>query len=549
MSKNPPQKQSQAISIIIERQYIFTPIFFVAAIVLLFLIGIFLWRYILRPQPLADILSVENTAAYAQTSIDPQNPQTNLFLNMTSRYPFLNKRYFIGKLEDFTGMNFEENIKPWFGKSIGIALITDESNSHGAEPVIFAETKSKSEAKKFLQKMAIKFKSDYPQENKYKKFTIYTYRFSQDFAFTFIGYYLVGTENIEAMENFLDTISDDFTAISSIKEYKEANKDYFDLSLAHAYINPQLLMESAMLSYNSSEEQKYLISNLEPIINIFKNLFIRLETKNGYLKLKDTTILKSAFPRNEEKYIAELAEYMPPNIALFYGGLDITRQILSLGRPIKNIIDIQTKSVLGDSISFEKDIFPLLTEEYALGIKENGSVVFAFKAKDPIMTEQKLKTMMIALKRSPLMLKTKIVEVELPNGEKQKESIEAANIVISSETDYRGFKIYGTKTENAEWGIYYTLIDKTVLIGSTENVIKNAIDAFTAKESFMFSDEFKTFIKPLIKNSDEIFYLSADKYFNVLSGISEYLRPVATIAAGRKYDGFNVKTVYYILTK
>ena len=86
MSKNPPQKQSQAISIIIERQYIFTPIFFVAAIVLLFLIGIFLWKYILRPQPLADILSVENTAAYAQTSIDPQNPQTNFFSDLNGQH-------------------------------------------------------------------------------------------------------------------------------------------------------------------------------------------------------------------------------------------------------------------------------------------------------------------------------------------------------------------------------------------------------------------------------------------------------------------------------
>ena|GEM_PF-4701355 len=505
-------------------------VFFGAALILLILISIFLWKYILRPAPLADILPLEDTVFYAQINVDPKNPQTSAFfdnLYLDNLSVDIKNQYQI----------LSEDIKPWISKSIGIAVILFQNNL-GVKPIVFAEVKNKSEAKKFLQKIAIKFKNDYPQENKYGKFTIYTYKFSQNFAFAFIDNYLAAAENIEVMENFIDKISASFTPVSKIEEYKNANSDYFDLSLGHAYINPNLLISAAILSDKFSEEQKYLISNLKPVADSFKNVFIKIDAEKDYIKIKDITNLKSVFLKNQEEYEASLANYMPQDISLFYGGSNITQQIESFGRHVKDIINIQIKSLIGDSILFERDILPLLKGEYAFAIENNGSVLFAFKADDPISIDKQIKTLMTALKRSRLMLKTKIVEVELPNGDRQKESIEAENMVISSETDYKGFKISGVKIENAVWGVYYTLINNVVLIGSNESAMKNMIDSFIEGKTLASSDTFKIFIKPLIRNSDEIFYMSAAKYFD--------LKPISIITAGRKYEGSVIKTVYYL---
>ncbi|MBI5152176.1 DUF3352 domain-containing protein [Candidatus Peregrinibacteria bacterium] len=519
--------KESALKFIIKHQEILTPIFAAIAMILAGAIMFSAWIFILRPEPIGNFLPLQNTAAYFEISIDSQNPQVIEFLKMTRGHPFFAKERLIQQVKDFTQMDFDENIAPWLGNNIGLGLVVLENQSLRTEPIVFIENKSRDKTKEFLQKLAIKFKNDYLQENEYKNHEIYSYRFSQDFAFSFMGRYLVAAQTIKSMEKFIDAISENFTPISS-------NRNYFDLNLSDGYINLPLL--SQVLTGNSAlpETQRYFFLAFEPFIRIFKHSFIQLEAKSGYLSLKTTTLLQSKFEKNNKKYTASLAQYFPSNIKLFYGGMDLSRQLDNYGRmigedgaqfkkSIKEITDSNLGKLFGSAITFEKDIYPLLTEEYAIGVTAEDDMFAALKLKDPAAIEQKLKTMMIFLKKSP----------GFANTEKQ---------ILQFEESHRSFNIFGLKQEGAASGIYYSIVNGAALMSSSEKAIQNAIDVFLdGKNGFLAS--------ALIKNADEIFYIAADKYFETLSRFSEYLKPIKAVIAARNYDEFYVKTIYYILVE
>lgn len=511
----------------ILREYILTPILFVLASSLLILIGFAVWIFILRPEPIGNFLPKQNTTAFFEINIDSQNPQVIEFLRLTRTHPFFAKERLIQQVKDFTQMDFDEDIAPWLGDNIGLGLVVLENQSLRTEPIVFIENVNRNKTKEFLQKLAIKFKNDYLQENDYRGHEIYSYRFSQDFAFAFMGKYLVAAQTMESMQKFIDAVSANFTPISS-------NRNYFDLNLADGYVNLPLLSQVLAGDNTVPETQRYFLLAFEPFIRIFQNSFIQLEAKNGYLSLKTTTLLKSKFEKNNKKYTASLASYFPSDIKLFYGGIDLSRQLDNYGRimgedgakfkkSIKEITDNNLQKLFGSAITFEKDIYPLLTEEYAIGITAADDTIAALKLKDPAAIEQKLKTLMIFLKKSP----------NFAGSEKQ---------ILQFEESYKSFDIFGLKQEAAASGIYYSIVDDAVLLSSSETAIKSAIDvSVNNKNSFLTSAP--------TGNADEFFYIAADKYFETLSRFSEYLKPIKVITAARNYDESYVKTVYYILVE
>ncbi|KKQ71816.1 MAG: hypothetical protein UT33_C0012G0024 [Candidatus Peregrinibacteria bacterium GW2011_GWC2_39_14] len=497
--------------------------------------GFVIWKYISMVVPISSLLPEDKTIAYTEMKIDSSDKEVQAFFDMIKSNPLMRKEHLMALAEDFTGENFKSSILPWLGRNAGIALIGSSKNEDQANVLVFVEVKDKNLALEFFKNMGLRYKNDALTENEYKKYTVYSYKTGEAFSFTFIGKYVVIAISEDAMNDFIDGIIGSNRLASG-----------YEVDFSRTYVNPKLISKFSG-SQDTNVKNKYLITIFDPLITIFKNTWIRANVKYGHVNATTTTELKYKYQKGPS-YDAELISYFPSDIKLFYGGSSLMSQIdnissmveqenANLKKTMKELILFQIKDTFGD-ISVENDIHPLIQGEYAFAISDKNDIMFGIKSGK--VDENKLKSMIVAIRKSPFMRRTI----------RDENSVAVQWNVLYSADAYRGMKTFGVQLEQAKWGIYTANVNDMLFVTSGLDSLKKLIDTYIDRQNtFAESNEFKNGPEKVLSGADEIFYANLYKFPDFMAKISDYLTPIKVVSIGREYEDFKIISNCIILVE
>jgi hypothetical protein len=138
----------------------------------------------------------------------------------------------IEDMEDELDIKFEEDIQPWLGPEVSVAILNLEDAAEGEDPVVVlaAATRNKEASDAFLEKVKESLEDqDYDVEEKtYSGVTYYAQEVQNDWetptVFGTVGKAVVITTDVDAMEDIIDTQQGNSDSLVKNPQYTELRK-------------------------------------------------------------------------------------------------------------------------------------------------------------------------------------------------------------------------------------------------------------------------------------------------------------------------------------
>jgi hypothetical protein len=563
----------------VPKQKIFGGLLTAIMLTLFVYVSMLLFSGAFGPTPLAEILPEEQTVAFLEinTNIDhTQLVKAKELLHETT-YSIDEKTAF---LEDLINTSVDENIKPWLGRQLGLAeiLYSREEEGESLATVYFVETIGKQQTESTLKMIAgnnlsefentgsetgeiSKFTLRNPSEDRSKDKQIYT---------TFIDSYLViAPDTPVGLDILLKAQKEETPKIASSGKYEAVyDKTPFN-KIAFIYLNFDHELSSLMQKYGVYTESKLLNSAVQPFALIFNSEGLALTAKDNYfeveafMSLEESFLGANRFVTYKEDYDADLTQFIPVKLDVFWGGESIERQVkriitlLSEGNDTTNeifegVLNSYTEKYFGSSVSLIEDIYPLVQNEFALGARLEGDegkdkFLLILELSNP--TEDAIRLQKIANNfiSSGAVFEPHIEEHELPDGTVSKEIVATPEELIKSESKYNDIIVYEMETESGGWGVYYTVFEEKAFISTNKEYLEASLNL--AVNGDEYSEEYPTNIKdspiydihiaPALSSVDEVAYFDVTKFWPE----SELIKSLST---GKEYLKNGVKAYYYI---
>lgn len=544
------------------------------------LIGIFLLLFavfyvvsrILRPQELSTMLPENTTIAFMQVNINQGNEHVQRFYNSLSEYEVYSPDSITQLADELLGTDFETDIKPWINRQIGIAVLEKSESKGEMDMLLFVETKDKNATIDFMQSRGLKDQEDYVLTEEYNGMDIYRYALSQAYQFTFINNHMVVATNQDALKQVIDSHKGSTKKLVNGASYQKVTQNLPINTLIYTYVDFDKAME--FLKNNDefmSEKGKDLFA-FEPFLKLYKAIGTTVVMENGDLAVQTYTSLDEKYLKGsdllkfDEKFRANLLSLMPRNVKFYAGGLNLKEQIyryselFSAGGEVSYLIfegmlRAQKNYYLGNEITLEEDIYPLLEGEYAFALSEiNGkqAVTILLELSDPVRDKDNIESIADSFIRKSAILAPKVVTVELEDGTKVEEIQTVPEEIIRTVTDYHGYEMNVLKIGNMPWGVYYIIIDTTLVVTTQEEQLQNIIDLMiNPGESFKTGSIFNDSIAPVLRTTDEVVFIDLNHFLGTMKEelpdwLPPYLEPFAYLSTGKNYFKDGISTIHYI---
>jgi hypothetical protein len=513
----------------------------------------------LTPNSLSKVLPKESTIAFVEANISNSSQMENV-QNLLGKYNYLeNLKQMIGV--DLADANF-------LSGTIGAGVIKTEAGQ--ASVAVFASVNDKGNTIKFLSGQALSQKGDEFLCGELQGFEICQYKLSYNFKFTFIKDYLVISPSQDALLALLKNKE----KLSSNQNFVIARNNLPSRNLVFAYVDTENLLRSLFENKDFVAKKGYELTAMIPFLQTFKSfaaVLIAQENKlaiQSYTQIDKEKLGDASFITFDRKYKANLAKLVDKKPLAYFGGRNVKSQlekiskVLSNGEEAKEIlfngfIKAQVKKYLGETISLEDDIYPLLEGEYAVsmeGEKEIPEYKVIVELKNAKNDEDMIRKLVKNFVEINAVFAPEVIEVELEDGTMSKEIVATEEEVEQAEEMYKGIKIVSLKLGEKSWGIHYAFVGDTVVFASDTQSIIRSVDLWNnSQESFKESYLYDALIRPLMLNSDEVAYIYFDILLDKLNidlkENKKFFDPINVIASGKNYFDDGVSTTHYIITK
>jgi len=527
-------------------------------IALLISVGVLLFQKAFRPQPVAKILPAEDTVAVFELNTNFQHNQVDKGFSLLSSYPGFSKTGLIGLAEERFLFDFDEEIEPWLGRQAGMVFINSKSIEGKVNLVSFAEVYSLTNIEKHLEENYTK--------SHYKFQNLYTTDLENSAAI--INQYVFFADTPSAIKELIDAQEDD--KLFDSDDYRRVEDNLPISRLALAYINFDKFSDDLFSYVPFLSEKGVSAESLKNLLGMFSSegmVLIALDDKfvmQSFTNLNIEGSRESSLSSGRNKYKADLTSKVNKDALAFWGLESPEYQIKKMidvysggdtivQKSINGWLDSYTKKYFGKGIGFEDDILPLLRNEVALSI-ETGEVYKALIQLDsPKKDALKIYELAENFAQAGAVFEPQVVEHELEDGTIAREIMAVPKEVVIDSYPYKEITIYFMELGEERGGIYYGIVDDTVVISTSPEGVKTTIDlAQDDSESLRKSTQYNEMIDPVLQSSDEVTYFNLEELLPILINEEElplFLKPIGSLSSGHDYFTDGITTVNYLNIK
>lgn len=555
-SKTPSQNRLK-----IRRKQIFGASLALIMFGILAAVGFLLFQKAFRPENIAKYLPENGTVLTLEINTNFEHHQNQKAFSLLKNYPQFAKDGIIKSIENKYALNFQKEITPWLGRQAGVSLLSLNENED-LNFLYFAEVFSRINAENFLVDKSLK--SEYSDHD--------LYIFPQGESATFIDDYLFfspSQKQIEALIDFQD--SSDNTLFRNAS-YRRINDNLPLNKVGLFYVDFSQIDNRFFEKFPLLSEKGLSSKIIEPFLKILEAEGVALIALDDQFALQSFLSLNTDYLQNEqyltleEKYSADLANYVSSENIGFWGGKNLETQLRRmleiLGGADENvaivfdkILQQYSEKYFGSEINFENDVLPLFRNEFALAIEKNQNAdvyKFLIELKDFQKDKQKLEKLAQKFALTGAVLNPEVVDYTLPDGTPSKEIIAVPEAIVATESNYKNYVIHNLTIGTQKRGIYYAIVDDFAIVSNDISGVKSSIDLKNGTlASLKSSPKFGEIIEPILMNSDEVSYINFEQILPLLfkNNIPDFLIPISEISLGKNYFNDGVTTLSYLKIK
>lgn len=521
----------------IPPQKIFGAVLVLIMATILVVVGATLFQKAFGPSPLADFLPEQNTSALLQISTYTDHTQIEKALNILSKTEYSQEN--IKKLiSEKTKIIVDLDIKPWLGRQVGAAELEIEGNE-SLSTVFFFEYMDKNQTTKFTENLT--------KEKKW--FT------------AFLGDYIVVSTDSKAIEFLTSDKAEALDKLSSSSEYSKINSKMPVNKVAFLFVNNQVGYDKLQQKYGDITNSEIYKAAMGPLEGLLSSEGMALIAKddnfviNSYMSFGAPYLEGSDLLYFTRKYNSSLTAFIPDQPLFVWGGLDaislVQRFIKIFSAGSKDSLEVfdgilknYVEKYLSSNVSLDEDISPLLKNEFLVALTKTGEknvYTIIVELDDPESDALKLQKIANNFVSSGAVFEPHIEEHDLPDGTKSREIVASQKQLVKSESKYKDYSIYEAATEDASWGVYYSVATDKAVISTDRNSLIESLKLIDkeSQNSFEKSENFKSHFEPLLSSSEDVVFADIEK-------LIPNTKLVKSISTGREYFAEGILANYFI---
>lgn len=540
-------------------------------------IGLFLFGKFFRPQALAELLPLNETVGILEVNTDGASDQVKQFFDTVKNYPVYQKAGLETLISTIINIDLANDVEPWLGRKIGIALIKFQPAGSAAEgamvfnPVIFIESRNHELTLEKIKNRAMQESKLDLVYGEYQGFKLYSYTTSGRFHFMFINNYLVLAKDEETLKFIIDQFATG-KKLSEDESYVKVVNNLPQNNVAFGYVNFEKLFEALLKNdpkFVAEKGQDYMA--LKPFISLFEADGVVLVAEKGKFVAQEYTLMDKEqlgdqeFLSFNEKYNGNLLTLANPDPVMLSGGHDMVKEIKRLQELFKSgtktsslifegVLEAQKEQYFGKDISLKDDIYPLLEGEYLITVEksfEEPVITLFLEMKNKNEDTVRFEKLVTAFTQTSGIFTPKVNDVTLPDGTKGKEIVASPEAIQRFDESIDGTNVTSLQIGNTGVTLYYAIVGQNLVISTNHDNVKNVIMRSNDKldENFTSAPFYQTSVKPSLQSADEMFTmkvgaLSALMGLNQNEFLKPYVLPFGGMTVTKNYFADGMSSMY-----
>lgn len=538
-------------------------------------IGWFLFGKFFKAEAIGNFLTANDTAGIIELNTDTASNQTKLFMQTLNKYPAYQSENLTALINRLTGMNFHQDIEPWLGRKVGIAL-TDN-----LQKIYFVESIDHNKTLNFLNNKTMAVPQHVFTQTEYRGYKLYQFEIGKKFIGTFFNNYFVFTDrenDLQAEETtpikiIIDRYLSSQLKLTGDENYQKVINNLPQGALVFAFVNYQKLYNALTNDPRISTGKASSIIPFKPYLDLFAAEGVSIFSDKGRFVIQSFTAVNKKVLDNQslitfnEKYRGDLLNLANEEAILFIGGHDLSKELGRFGEIFQSstqtsslifngLIEAQKDRYFGKDFSLKDDIYPLLHGEYLVTVENNFEkpfTTFLIELNDKTNDIVKVEKLISAFVKTGGVFSPRIQSVTLPDGTKGQEVVASPEKIERIDEKYGSTNITVLKIGNTGISIYLAVIRNSLVVSTNPDSLHKIIDRSEGKVSTNLSTSnfFNKNIKPILQSADEVINVKIGALSDILglTGnqlLATYLLPFANLTATKNYFSDGISTIYLI---
>jgi hypothetical protein len=349
-----------------------------AQLIILTIIGNFIWEKYWFKGNLAAFLPAEQTLALAELNLDPNAADYQQLRAIASNSPFFNFQLIEQTLAAQIP-NYEQ-FKPLFHGRLGFALLNNQ-NSH--QPIIFLEYKDRQQVMDALNSSLLTGQPDQLIEQKIHGFSLFSFQLGQSYSALLLDKYLVISPSLSSLQLIAETSAGQRPNLKKSSSYQQVISSLPEQNLLIIFLDSQKLWSSFLsngefLALHLNQLQTYL-----PFLKILSSEGISVRVENNQLIAQQLSLVNNEYLNGQpflqfaQPFSANLISALKTPATFVYTGhglydeYNALKSIYSQKSSVDKLVfegQIQQlkNNFFPDSSGFENLLLPLLNNQYLL---------------------------------------------------------------------------------------------------------------------------------------------------------------------------------------
>ncbi|MGL5830694.1 MAG: hypothetical protein ACRCZE_00935 [Candidatus Altimarinota bacterium] len=539
-----------------------------AQLIILTIIGFFIWEKYWFKGNLAAFLPAEQTVALAELNLDANSTDYQQLRAIASNSPFFNFQLIEQGLS--AQIPSYEQFKPLFYGRIGLAIL-QQTNS--LQPAIFLEYKDRQQVIDSLNSSLLTGQTDQLIEEKIHGYSLFSFQVGQNYSALLLNNYLVVSADRSALQLIAETSAGQHPNLKKSASYQQVLSALPEQNLLIVFLDSKklwsaFLADRQFLSANLNQLQTYL-----PFLKILSSEGISVRFENNQLIAQQLSLVNSEylegqpFLKFDQNFSATLFSALKNPRTFVYTGRGLydeynaLKSIYSQKSTVDKLIfegQIQQikNSFFPDSSGFENLLLPLLNNQYLVFLDYSSATprfAFALELSEPKNNFYDLDKALINNQSKFAQFKPVKQSFELPDktiGERWvslPENVRITSVQSTADSELKTIRI-GAADDQNPLQIQYGLQNKYFLIANDPALyteISSNLTADLPSQNLTFNGripqvdhylevDFSTL--PKLSPLELASQLSGQSSFtNPFSAISTYFPGLSTVKYGRKY--------------
>lgn len=524
-----------------------------------------IWKYFSAPS-LPRFLPLEQTVAFAEIKFSPLIKAWRGFADRPAFHSAYDFDRFRTIFNDWSGLDFDLDVVPWLGGSMGAAMLNDSEAANSLATVFFLRTDKPELALKAMTKLQMSHPEDGVVSQKIGGFTVYGYKIANNLHFFFASDHLIVADSLGALRQTIKVLNREEKSLSRGGEYNRSSQSGGGNNLLFAYLDISKALSA--IGKNPAYARFFggEISSWFPLLRIYKSTGVSVSaTANGFNLRTYTAVNKKSlndevYFSKKDKYRGELFSWVPRDAIAVFGGQDFGGQIQRFesllaevdpnsGMIFQRQISRLLRSYLGETAPALNELLAYLNREYLFFV--SGSVV------DPQFTlllelNKDLAALLPFLETSFIKYAAGRLPIEreftLADGDTAREIVIDLAAIVKNREETEGGTLVNFVGPAGEKLLTYALKNNYFLIGNNAARIASLLQKITAadRQNHIFSRGDGAVV---LASADEVGSISLKALWPSAKflppAMLPYFLPFESVFSGRQFFDDGVVSEYF----